>query len=249
MYFFFHLFVGIILGFLLADLLHDGRWLIPCAIGAVLPDLIDKPVGYLLLQFYFGYGRILFHTLLVFAIILAAGIVLWRYRGSPLLLALAAGILLHQVLDAMWNEAEGWLFPLLGTPLLWHIYPRRNLFILLRDNLLNPTEWLMAGLILTGLVLWVQRERVRAMAQEHGRSLGIALSIGGILLWMVSGIVLSYGLVRKLLSPFGRFWYSQLLILSFVSALLGLLLWRWGARLRSHQGGPPTGEAPPGTMS
>ena len=74
MYFFFHLITGIILGLLISDFLKDQRWFIPCAIGAVLPDLIGKPIGYLLFPTTIGFGRIYSHTLLITILIMIYGI-------------------------------------------------------------------------------------------------------------------------------------------------------------------------------
>jgi LexA-binding, inner membrane-associated putative hydrolase len=233
MYFFFHLAVGIILGLLAADLFDDGRWLVPCAAGAILPDLIDKPLGILLPQVYFGYGRVFFHTLPVLVLVLVAGVILWIYRRSPLLLGLAAGILSHQVLDAMWSEPAGWFFPFLGTPRSWQTSPNRDIVLLLRNNLMNPSEWIIAGLLFTGLLLWLKRDRILAFAREHGRGLGVTLEIGGILLLATSGILLASGAIRKILAPHSRFGISGSLISGFTIALVAFLLWRWGSRLEA----------------
>ncbi|MDD1679205.1 MAG: hypothetical protein LUO93_08520 [Methanomicrobiales archaeon] len=45
MFFFFYLLIGFLTGLLIGDLFRDYRWVIPCAVGAVLPDLLDKPPG------------------------------------------------------------------------------------------------------------------------------------------------------------------------------------------------------------
>jgi membrane-bound metal-dependent hydrolase YbcI (DUF457 family) len=231
MYFLFHLATGFLIGLILTDLLHDGRWLIPSGIGAVLPDLIDKPVGYLLLEGYVEYGRILFHTFLAFSLVLAAGIVLWKFRQTPGALALAAGIFSHQVFDSMWNETANWFFPFLGAPALTQNIPPGYVFLLLRDDFLNPSEWLMAGLLVIGYLLWRQRDRVVAEAQEQGRGLGSILEFGGIILWMISGMVFSYGLTGKLHLSFGQFWLANYSLLSLFCALAAFLFWRWGTAL------------------
>jgi len=236
MYFFFHLAVGIILGLLAADLFNDGRWLVPCAVGAILPDLIDKPLGILLPQVYFGYGRVFFHTLPVLILVLVAGVILWVYRRSPLLFALAAGILSHQILDAMWNEPAGWFFPFLGTPRSWQTSPNRDILVLLGRNLMNPSEWIIAGLLFTGFLLWLKRDRLLAFARDHGRGLGFTLEIGGILVLVMSGIILTSGAIRKILPSHGRFGISGSLISGFVIALGAFLLWRWGSRLEAGPG-------------
>ncbi|MDD1664770.1 MAG: metal-dependent hydrolase [Methanomicrobiales archaeon] len=235
MYLFFHLITGVILGLLLGDLLHDGRWLIPAAIGAILPDLIDKPVGQILLLGEIGYGRIIFHTLLVFAIVLILGLVLWRYRRSLVVLALATGIFSHQILDSMWNEPADWLYPFFGQPPLWRTFPPGYLMLLVRDNLENPPEWFLGALFFIGLYLYLKRDRVIPAALGHRKGLQLILEGSGIFLWMISGLVFTYGLLRKILSHSGRFGLSNFLIYSLVFALAAYLFWRWGSALGEEQ--------------
>lgn len=109
-----HLFVGLILGLAIADRLGDRRLLGLSALGAVLPDLLDKPVGHILLAGSLNSGRIIGHGLLFLALLLVAGVALNKRRGSFALLAVAVGVVSHQVLDAMWAMPVTWYFPLLG---------------------------------------------------------------------------------------------------------------------------------------
>ena len=83
-------------------------------IGALLPDIIDKPLGGIFLRDQLGSGRIYAHTLLFLVIIFIAGIVLYRARGSMWMLVLAFGSLIHHVLDSMWQMPRTWLWPFLG---------------------------------------------------------------------------------------------------------------------------------------
>ncbi|WP_214041298.1 metal-dependent hydrolase [Methanoculleus sp.] len=109
-----HLFLGLILGLAIAERLGDRRLIGFCALGAVLPDLLDKPVGHLLLAGSLDSGRTVGHGLLFLALLLMAGTLLIQRRQSFALLAVAAGVLSHQVLDAMWAMPVTWYFPLLG---------------------------------------------------------------------------------------------------------------------------------------
>ena len=109
-----HLFAGLILGLALSIRLNDRRLIGFAALGALLPDLIDKPVGHILLADSLNYGRIFGHGLLFLALLFIAGIIFKRERGSPAVLAVAAGVLIHQILDTMWTDAITWYFPLLG---------------------------------------------------------------------------------------------------------------------------------------
>ncbi|WP_292520642.1 metal-dependent hydrolase [Methanoculleus sp.] len=110
-----HLFVGLILGLVIAERLGDRRFIGFSALGAVLPDLLDKPVGHILLADSLNYGRIFGHGLLFLALLLIAGIALKRQRGSFALIVVTAGALSHQILDAMWTVPVTWYFPLLGS--------------------------------------------------------------------------------------------------------------------------------------
>ena len=145
MYFFFHLLTGIILGFVMSDLLKDRRWFLACTIGAVLPDLIDKPLSYFLSPAASGYGRGYTHSLLVVVMILILGLVFWKYMKEPGILGLGVGIISHQVLDQMWLEPSNWYYPLLG--------PFRGLIIedyswvMFLQEIRNPFEVVLGGFL------------------------------------------------------------------------------------------------------
>lgn len=109
-----HLFLGLILGLAITRRLGDRRLIGFAALGAVLPDLLDKPVGHLLFAESLDSGRIFAHGLLFLALLLIAGIYLSRRQGSFALLAAATGVLSHQVLDTMWAMPVTWYFPFLG---------------------------------------------------------------------------------------------------------------------------------------
>lgn len=152
MYFLAHLLAGILLGILLAYLIRDSRLIPACALGSILPDLIDKPVGLLLFPDVFGTGRIFGHALVVVGLVLFIGILVYlRYpRTGILLLALVAGIFTHQVLDAMWSQPANWYWPALGP---FTGKSRPDFFgDYLRRALKNPTEWL-AGIVILGFLI------------------------------------------------------------------------------------------------
>jgi hypothetical protein len=86
-----HLFLGLILGLAIADRLGDRRPIGFSALGAVLPDLLDKPVSHLLLAESLNSGRLFRHGLLFLTLFTFAGIVLERRRGSFALLAACRG--------------------------------------------------------------------------------------------------------------------------------------------------------------
>ncbi|MFC1903532.1 metal-dependent hydrolase [Chloroflexota bacterium] len=83
-------------------------------IGALLPDIIDKPVGQLLFRETFSNGRIFSHTLLFLALITASGIFLQRSYGKNWLLVLSLGTSIHLILDEMWLSPKTLFWPLFG---------------------------------------------------------------------------------------------------------------------------------------
>ena len=89
----------------------DIRFLL---LGSLLPDIIDKPVGQVLLRETVGNGRIFCHTLLFSVALGISGAYLYRWRGRNWLAALAAGSFMHLVLDQMWWDLPTLLWPLYG---------------------------------------------------------------------------------------------------------------------------------------
>lgn len=83
-------------------------------LGALLPDLVDTPIGLLF------YGRLQSVRLathgLLFAAVVMVAVVMSTRRGRPrkTWMPLAIGLLLHAVLDAMWLDPETLWWPLLG---------------------------------------------------------------------------------------------------------------------------------------
>ncbi len=99
-------------------------------IGALLPDIIDKPLGHLFFREALSNGRIFAHTLLFLIIITLAGLYLYRRRAKPWLLVLAFGTLIHLVLDQMWQTPQTLLWPLLGFT-----FPKEDITGWLSDTL------------------------------------------------------------------------------------------------------------------
>jgi len=80
------------------------------ALGSMLPDIIDKPLG--LLAFgTLAAGRTIGHTLL-FLLVLAA---LAFYLKDLRLASVSIGVLAHLVLDFMWQSPVILFWPLLGN--------------------------------------------------------------------------------------------------------------------------------------
>lgn len=81
-------------------------------IGSMLPDLIDKPLGGVILPL--GNGRIYSHTLLFLLVMLGLGLIIWFWIGKTWGLVLAGGTALHHILDLMWQDPQTFLWPLFG---------------------------------------------------------------------------------------------------------------------------------------
>lgn len=143
-YVFCHIASGLLLGLLFYAWKRDRLLVTACVAGALLPDLIDKPLG-ILLTGTVGYGRIYAHTLLFAAFVTIAGVAAWRWNRKEglLVLALGCGVFSHQILDAMWFEPAAWFWPVLGP------FPPPDLDIPILSyflaDLLQPAEWLFAA--------------------------------------------------------------------------------------------------------
>jgi len=84
------------------------------ALGSLLPDIIDKPVGQFFFRDTFSNGRIFCHTLLFLILITLAGLCLYRSRGKTWLLGFSFGTFMHLIQDQMWLEPRTFLWPLYG---------------------------------------------------------------------------------------------------------------------------------------
>lgn len=83
------------------------------AVGALLPDFIDKPLGRIILAETIGSGRIFAHTLLFVLLLGLAGYYL-NSKGKPELLIIAGASFCHLLEDQMWNTPKVLFWPLLG---------------------------------------------------------------------------------------------------------------------------------------
>jgi hypothetical protein len=244
MYIFFHLFTGIVLGLLFADFFSDRRWVIPCAIGAVLPDLIDKPVGQILFAESIGYGRIYGHTLLFFVLVLVAGLVVWKYRRSPFFIAIAVGILSHEVLDQMWHEPANWCWPFLG-PLQGHLPPDYFL-VLINGELSDPFDILIAILLVGSVILYIRYRGVIMATGSYRAILKGGLLLGAWVFLLLAGIVLGKAAIGQTLPLTSWTQPEQSMIGGIVFILAAYVTWRLHCRIPDDTpespAAPATGE-------
>ncbi|MGH3650636.1 MAG: metal-dependent hydrolase [Acidimicrobiia bacterium] len=90
----------------------DVRFLL---VGAILPDLVDLPLGTLLFADRYSTGELWSHTLLAPTIYMAIVLLTTRRgRGRRAWMALGVGWLFHLLLDGMWVDREVFLWPWFG---------------------------------------------------------------------------------------------------------------------------------------
>ncbi len=140
-------------------------------VGALLPDIIDKPMGHFLFRETFSSGRIFSHTFLFAALVAIAGLLLYRKHRRTGALALAAGTFSHLVLDQMWRTPQTLWWPLLGLafPEIETADWLRGLFLALTGD---PSVYI-PELLGLGILAWFgwelfRRGRVRAFLR-HGQ--------------------------------------------------------------------------------
>jgi inner membrane protein len=83
------------------------------ALGALLPDIIDKPLAWWLLSDRVEDDHLVAHTLL-FALVLAVPAIYLAWRRDWRLASVAFGVLLHRLCDPFWPELSTFLWPLYG---------------------------------------------------------------------------------------------------------------------------------------
>lgn len=186
-----HLATGVLLGLLLARLFRDLRAVPACAFGAIVPDLIDKPLGHIFLADTLQYGRIYTHTLLALIVVALVGLlVYWRYRNA-LGLALAVGIGSHQVLDAMWREPANWLYPFLG-PFSASGNPTTFQDLIMAE-LSEPSEWIFLLFILLFGLIFLKKSWRDTILSHSGQVVERCAAPVGLALIVVGGLLILSG--------------------------------------------------------
>jgi len=197
-----HLAAGIVIGILLARAVGGRRDVVAaCALGAILPDLIDKPLGYVILAGAGGYGRIYTHTLLFPVLAMTVGLILfWRFR-SPVVLAGAVGVASHQVLDTMWLYPRNWLYPFLGP--FRAGAESRDPWNLLMTEFSEPSEWILFAALLIVAILFLNKEFRTTLFERAGPALEkIRMPLGGAII-LLAGIMVLSGVLSLHLIPTG----------------------------------------------
>lgn len=190
MYLLAHAMVGILIGIVLAVITGDRRIVVLGAFGAVLPDLIDKPLGHIVLAGTVNYGRIYFHGLTILSLIFIADLLIYRYRGQIGLLAVAAGMASHQILDGMWQHPVEWFWPFLG-PLPRYDYPGDFFWNAILRELTQPSEWLFFFMI-AGLFIVLYRRELGNLLTGLSNPATWRLLVGALGLAIIAALFLAF---------------------------------------------------------
>ena len=146
-----HAFLGFLLGLIFLEITGDRRAVPVCVAGALLPDLLDKPLALLVPSL--GSGRTIGHCFLFILILSFLALLLYKCRHTLLGVAFVAGVFFHQISDSMWETMQTWLFPVFGPFPIIAVRSYTGYYLWL--ELLSPSEWLffLASLvILAGLL-------------------------------------------------------------------------------------------------
>ncbi|MEN8239218.1 MAG: metal-dependent hydrolase [Actinomycetota bacterium] len=125
------------------------------ALGALLPDLIDTPAG-IVAWSSLGSVRLISHGILFGSFVMVAVLIFTR-RGPvrKRWMLLATGVLLHLLLDTMWNSPESLWWPFLGTGFTATGFTTYGAYAI--DVLTNPVMWVGEALGLVYLVVLARR--------------------------------------------------------------------------------------------
>jgi hypothetical protein len=117
MFLFGHLGITLGIAFLLVHLvgIESNRRLYSfILIGAILPDLIDKPIGEIMLANSLSNGRLFAHTFLFIFLLLLVGAYIQKRSGENGGLALCFASFIHLCEDQMWLMPEILFYPFFG---------------------------------------------------------------------------------------------------------------------------------------
>ena len=148
----------------------DVRFLI---LGAIVPDLIDLPIGTLLFVDRYATGELWAHSLVAASLYMSAVLILTRRgRRRRAWMAVGVGWLFHLLLDGMWFSEGVFLWPFFGWELPEGVGPYWAMAW--ERALSDPWRWVLEALGLAYLIwLWfavgLNRSSRRTRVIETGR--------------------------------------------------------------------------------
>jgi membrane-bound metal-dependent hydrolase YbcI (DUF457 family) len=141
-----HLVIGLIIGFILYEFFHDRTIIVFVAIGSVLPDVIDKPLGHIIFGSTLDNGKIFFHSFIIVLLFFITGLIVWKLYKSPSFIFVASGMFLHQLVDMMWTRPVNWYYPFFGP---YQTEAHTDYFLnAIVAELTSVTEWIFFVAIL-----------------------------------------------------------------------------------------------------
>jgi membrane-bound metal-dependent hydrolase YbcI (DUF457 family) len=129
------------------------------ALGAILPDLIDLPLG-IALWGRFETPRLAAHSLGFAAVCMV--VVLLATRRGPVRkqwMLVAVGVLVHLFLDAMWRQPETLWWPVLGSSFTGSGFGTYGAYV--GDLLTQPVMWAGEVVGLVYLVVLARRSHMQ----------------------------------------------------------------------------------------
>jgi membrane-bound metal-dependent hydrolase YbcI (DUF457 family) len=143
--------------------LIDPKYLI---IGALLPDLIDKPIGRIIFSSTIANGRIIGHTLFFALLLILIGLYMYEKNKDKRALTLGIGSFFHILEDQMWAQPKTFFWPLLGLsfPKDFTRYSGMEFLLRMLEGSFEPefslsfiTEILGAGIIVIFIIYWFKK--------------------------------------------------------------------------------------------
>jgi membrane-bound metal-dependent hydrolase YbcI (DUF457 family) len=147
-------------------------------VGAILQDIIDKPIGRAIFKETYDNGRIFAHTLLFLMVVSAIGLYMYRKKSSSAGLVFSFGVLTHLFLDAMWFRPRTLFWPLLGLSFGEYptdLYSWSGIQAVMEKVVANPVMALMAlpemigALVLIWFVWQLAKTRRLHVFLRYGR--------------------------------------------------------------------------------
>lgn len=114
MIFFGHLGITLLIVFIIFTILKENVDYRFVLVGAILPDILDKPIGDYIFYSIFQNGRIFGHTLLFVAAITLVGATVTRKYKVNFVELLALGSLFHIAEDQVWKVPGTLFWPIFG---------------------------------------------------------------------------------------------------------------------------------------
>ncbi len=195
-----HLCIGSIIGLYLSRRTGDTRMVTMAALGSIIPDLVDKPLGYLVYGDILGHGRFYLHTLLFLLVLACLGAFVLHFHRSYIVALIAGLVGLHQIMDLMWLTPVTWFYPFLGAvPSETPVELGGWLFAIEFESL---SEWVFLGVLLMVIFATLKDRRFLPWGSLALLALGITALAGlsGLPLHLVPDDTGQTGLMLALVS-------------------------------------------------